>query len=69
MARAYNSEGIKMMYGGSATFNKKGLPPPGSCCFCEELLMKIDRVSRCLNCKAIFILQKNGLLKYIGKLS
>jgi hypothetical protein len=71
MARKYNSEGIKMMFGGACAWNQKALAPVGSCCFCEETLAKVGRVYRCIDrsCKAIFILQENGLLNYLGKLS
>ncbi|MHA1951881.1 MAG: hypothetical protein ACW987_18700, partial [Candidatus Thorarchaeota archaeon] len=65
--RAYNSEGIKMMFGGAGSWNEPALPPRGSCALCQEELQVIELTALCKSCGAFYIRSSTKLWDYLGK--
>lgn len=40
----------------------------GECALCEHILVKIsDHIVICKDCHAVYVVQENGLLDYIGR--
>ena len=62
-----NSEGIKTMFGGHGRWNEPALPPDNSCALCQEQLQRIGKTALCLVCRAVYVMQENGLWNYLGK--
>jgi hypothetical protein len=62
-----NSKGLRDMRGGLLPFNGKAFVRDNSCAICEQQLVKVGRCHMCHHCGAVYVVQDNGLLNYLGK--